>query len=107
MRNDESDTEKVQALYFVNAEQDDGREVDPYGLAYLAMLQFTEADLSKMIGNLSDGQKARVALAKCLLSGAAVIVLDEPANHLDLMSIQVMEQALIHFPGAAITGRKC
>lgn len=70
---------------------------------FLAMLQFSEADLSKAIGNLSGGQKARVALAKCLLSGAAVIVLDEPTNHLDLMSIQVMEQALIHFPGAVIT----
>lgn len=70
---------------------------------FLSMLQFSEADLSKEIGNLSGGQKARVALAKCLLSGAAVIILDEPTNHLDLMSIQVMEQALIHFPGAVIT----
>ncbi|RKP47930.1 ABC transporter ATP-binding protein [Cohnella endophytica] len=70
---------------------------------FLSMLQFSEADLSKTIGNLSGGQKARVALAKCLLSGSAVIVLDEPTNHLDLTSIQVMEQALIHFPGAVIT----
>ncbi|SEN48927.1 ABC-F family ATP-binding cassette domain-containing protein [Paenibacillus sp. OV219] len=70
---------------------------------FLSMLQFSEADLSKMISHLSGGQKARVALAKCLLSGAAVIILDEPTNHLDLMSIQVMEQALIHFPGAVIT----
>lgn len=70
---------------------------------FLSMLQFSEADLSKMIGNLSGGQKARVALAKCLLSGAAVIILDEPTNHLDLTSIQVMEQALIHFPGAVVT----
>ncbi|MFC5530777.1 ABC-F family ATP-binding cassette domain-containing protein [Cohnella yongneupensis] len=70
---------------------------------FLSMLQFSEADLSKTIGNLSGGQKARVALAKCLLSGAAVIVLDEPTNHLDLTSIQVMEQALIHFPGAVVT----
>jgi ATP-binding cassette subfamily F protein 3 len=70
---------------------------------FLAMLQFSEMDLSKFIGNLSGGQKARVALAKCLLSGAAVIILDEPTNHLDLQSIQVMEQALIHFPGAVVT----
>ncbi|GAA3410790.1 ABC-F family ATP-binding cassette domain-containing protein [Paenibacillus hodogayensis] len=70
---------------------------------FLAMLQFSEADLSKATGHLSGGQKARVALAKCLLSGAAVIILDEPTNHLDLTSIQVMEQALIHFPGAVIT----
>jgi ATP-binding cassette subfamily F protein 3 len=70
---------------------------------FLSMLQFSEMDLSKVIGNLSGGQIARVALAKCLLSGAAVIILDEPTNHLDLTSIQVMEQALIHFPGAVVT----
>lgn len=70
---------------------------------FLSMLQFSENDLSKVIGNLSGGQQARVALAKCLLSGAAVIILDEPTNHLDLTSIQVMEQALIHFPGAVVT----
>lgn len=70
---------------------------------FLTMLQFSELDLGKFIGNLSGGQQARVALAKCLLSGAAVIVLDEPTNHLDLTSIQVMEQALIHFPGAVVT----
>lgn len=70
---------------------------------FLSMLQFSEMDLSKVIGSLSGGQMARVALAKCLLSGAAVIILDEPTNHLDLMSIQVMEQALIHFPGAVVT----
>jgi ATP-binding cassette subfamily F protein 3 len=70
---------------------------------FLTMLQFSEIDLSKVIGNLSGGQQARVALAKCLLSGAAVIILDEPTNHLDLSSIQVMEQALIHFPGAVVT----
>ncbi|MRN52313.1 ABC-F family ATP-binding cassette domain-containing protein [Paenibacillus monticola] len=70
---------------------------------FLSMLQFSEMDLSKFIGNLSGGQQARVALAKCLLSGAAVIILDEPTNHLDLTSIQVMEQALLHFPGAVIT----
>ena len=70
---------------------------------FLSMLQFSETDLSKAIGNLSGGQQARVALAKCLLSGATVIILDEPTNHLDLTSIQVMEQALIHFPGAVVT----
>ncbi|QAY72044.1 ABC-F family ATP-binding cassette domain-containing protein [Agromyces protaetiae] len=69
---------------------------------FLAMLQFSEADLQQKIGTLSGGQKARVAIAQCLLSGAAVIVLDEPTNHLDLTSTQVMERALTHFPGAIV-----
>ncbi|MDO9397371.1 MAG: ABC-F family ATP-binding cassette domain-containing protein [Herbiconiux sp.] len=69
---------------------------------FLAMLQFSDADLQQKIGTLSGGQRARVAIAQCLLSGAAVIVLDEPTNHLDITSTQVMERALTHFPGAVL-----
>ncbi|MFB2556849.1 ABC-F family ATP-binding cassette domain-containing protein [Herbiconiux liangxiaofengii] len=69
---------------------------------FLAMLQFSDAELQQKIGSLSGGQKARVAIAQCLLSGAAVIVLDEPTNHLDITSTQVMERALTHFPGAVL-----
>lgn len=69
---------------------------------FLGLMQFSEMDLNQRIGTLSGGQRARVALAKSLLSGAPVIVLDEPTNHLDLTSTQVMERALTHFPGAVI-----
>jgi ATPase subunit of ABC transporter with duplicated ATPase domains len=69
---------------------------------FLAMFQFSEADLGQKIGTLSGGQRARVAMAQCLLSGASVLLLDEPTNHLDLSSTQVMERALIHFPGAVV-----
>lgn len=69
---------------------------------FLAMFQFSEADLKNKIGNLSGGQRSRVAMAMCLLSGASVLVLDEPTNHLDMSSTQVMERALLHFPGAVV-----
>jgi ATP-binding cassette subfamily F protein 3 len=86
--------------------------VNVVGLAYLAqrrhvnrflsMLRFSDMDLRQPIGTLSGGERARVALAQCLLSGAPVLVMDEPTNHLDLTAIQVMENALIHFPGAVL-----
>ena len=70
--------------------------------AFLNLFQFSEMDLNQKIGTLSGGQRARVALAQCLLSGANVILLDEPTNHLDMTSTQIMERALLHFPGAVV-----
>jgi ATP-binding cassette subfamily F protein 3 len=68
----------------------------------LTKLGFSEEYRTRSIDQLSGGQRARVALAQCLLSGASVILLDEPTNHLDMTSAQVMERALMHFPGAVV-----
>ena len=69
---------------------------------FLQLLGFSEFTISDKIMNLSGGQRARVALAKCLLSGCNTIILDEPTNHLDITSIQSMECALVNFPGTVI-----
>lgn len=69
---------------------------------FLSLFQFSEMDLKQRIRDLSGGQKARVALVMSLLSGASVILLDEPTNHLDILSAQIMERALMHFPGAVV-----
>jgi ATPase subunit of ABC transporter with duplicated ATPase domains len=69
---------------------------------FLSLMQFSDMDLKQRIGTLSGGERARVALTKCLLSGAPVIFLDEPTNHLDVTSTQVMERALVHFPGSVV-----
>ncbi|MEM7126325.1 MAG: ABC-F family ATP-binding cassette domain-containing protein [Chloroflexota bacterium] len=69
---------------------------------FLGLFRLSEMDIKQRIGTLSGGQRARVALAQCLLSGVPVILLDEPTNHQDLTSIQVMERALLHYPGAIV-----
>ena len=63
---------------------------------------FSGDDVLKQIYTLSGGEKARVALAKLMLKRANFLILDEPTNHLDLTSKEVLEAALLDFPGTIL-----
>lgn len=68
----------------------------------LACLLFRGNAVFKKIGNLSMGEKGRVAFAKLILSGANLLVLDEPTNYMDIQSKEKVEEALEEFQGSII-----
>ena len=85
-----------------------GSEIIEYGdkelsvRHYLARFLFTGAIQQTPVANLSGGERARVQLAKSLRQSSNFIILDEPTNDLDLMTLRVLEEALGAFPGCAI-----
>lgn len=63
---------------------------------------FTGDDVLKPVSSLSGGQKARLALAKLMMQKSNLLILDEPTNHLDLNSKEILENALIDYPGTLL-----
>lgn len=70
--------------------------------AYVGRFNFKGSDQQKRVGQLSGGERNRVHLAKLLIQGANVLLLDEPSNDLDVETLRALEEALLAFPGCAI-----
>lgn len=71
--------------------------------SFLAQFLFVGEDVFKKVGDLSGGERGRLALAKLVFSRKNVLVLDEPTNHLDIPSREALEAALADYPGTIFT----
>ena len=70
--------------------------------AYIGRFNFKGSDQQKIVGQLSGGERGRLHLAKTLLQGGNVLLLDEPSNDLDVETLRALEDALLEFPGCAL-----
>src|SRR5207344_3486052 len=70
--------------------------------AYIGRFNFKGGDQQKNVGNLSGGERGRLHLAKTLIAGANVLLLDEPSNDLDVETLRALEDALLEFAGCVL-----
>jgi sulfate-transporting ATPase len=70
--------------------------------AYVGRFNFKGQDQQKLVGNLSGGERGRLHLAKTLIAGANVLLLDEPSNDLDVETLRALEDALLEFAGCVL-----
>ncbi len=67
--------------------------------AYIGRFNFKGGDQTKLVGQLSGGERGRLHLAQTLISGGNVLLLDEPSNDLDVETLRALEDALLEFAG--------
>ena len=70
--------------------------------AYIGRFNFKGGDQQKIVGQLSGGERGRLHLAKTLISGGNVLLLDEPSNDLDIETLRALEDALVEFAGCVL-----
>ncbi|MEW6563610.1 MAG: energy-dependent translational throttle protein EttA [Pseudomonadota bacterium] len=70
--------------------------------AYIGRFNFKGGDQQKIVGNLSGGERGRLHLAKTLIAGGNVLLLDEPSNDLDIETLRALEDALLEFAGCVL-----
>ncbi len=70
--------------------------------AYVGRFNFKGSDQQKVVGQLSGGERGRLHLAKTLIKGGNVLLLDEPSNDLDVETLRALEDALLEFPGSVL-----
>jgi len=70
--------------------------------AYCGRFNFNGGDQQKRVGTLSGGERGRLHLAKTLMQGANVLLLDEPSNDLDVETLRALEDALLEFAGSVL-----
>ncbi len=70
--------------------------------AYIGRFNFKSGDQQKIVGQLSGGERGRLHLAKTLISGGNVLLLDEPSNDLDVETLRALEDALLEFAGCVL-----
>lgn len=75
---------------------------DAYVRGFLGRMLFSGDESLKSVRVLSGGEKVRCMLSRMMLSGANVLILDDPTNHLDLEAIQSLNEALVSFPGVVL-----
>ncbi|MBK1679242.1 energy-dependent translational throttle protein EttA [Rhodocyclus tenuis] len=86
----------------------DGRDILQIGRfempsrAYIGRFNFKGGDQQKIVGNLSGGERGRLHLAKTLMTGGNLLLLDEPSNDLDVETLRALEEALLEFAGCAL-----
>ncbi|SAL76420.1 energy-dependent translational throttle protein EttA [Caballeronia telluris] len=70
--------------------------------AYIGRFNFKGGDQQKNVGSLSGGERGRLHLAKTLIAGGNVLLLDEPSNDLDVETLRALEDALLEFAGSVM-----